>query len=125
MKVVNNFRCIDEYIVNAAPQVRPILREIRAVIRKTVPLAQETISYKMPAFKTQRTFVYFAAFKKHIGVYPPVENASLRNQLARFANEKGNLSFPLTEPIPYELIGEVAKALAEQYSHATARPRRY
>jgi uncharacterized protein YdhG (YjbR/CyaY superfamily) len=119
MKVVKSFQSIDEYIESAAPDARPILREIRAVIGKAVPSAQETISYKMPAFKTQRTFVYFAAFKTHIGLYPPVENSSLRKKLTRFANAKGNLNFPLSEPIPYELIGAVAKALAKQYASLT------
>jgi uncharacterized protein YdhG (YjbR/CyaY superfamily) len=107
---------IDQYIEAASPEARPILREIRRVVAAAVPAATETISYKMPAFKTRRVFFYFAAFKKHIGVYPPaVNDRDLMAELVPFANDKGNLSFPLSSPIPYQLIGRVAKALAAQY----------
>ena len=115
MKAVSNFRSIDEYIENSAPEAQAILRKIRTVIGKAVPRAEETISYNMPAFKEHRTFIYFAAFKKHIGLYPPLQNAELRERLAHFSNEKGNLSFPIAEPFPYELVAEVAKALSKQY----------
>ena len=53
---------------------------------------------------------YIAAFKKHIGLYPPVADAALRPQLARYAGPNGNLKFPLDEPIPYELVGKVVAA---------------
>ena len=58
--------------------------------------------------------IYFAAFKKHIGVYPPVRDAKLRKEIARYAGPKGNLQFPLTERIPYALIGRIAKARAKE-----------
>jgi uncharacterized protein YdhG (YjbR/CyaY superfamily) len=60
------------------------------------------------------TFVYFAAFKSHTGVYPPVQNDnSLLEELKPYQGEKGNLKFSLKQPIPYELIGEVTEALAK------------
>ncbi len=70
----------------------------------------------MPAFRLDRTFIYFAAFKKHIGIYPPLKNdKNLISELLPFSNEKGNLKFSLSQPIPYELIGRVAIALAQEY----------
>ena len=82
------------------------MEEIRKLVRLKVPAAQETISYQMPAFKLSRTFIYFTAFKKHIGIYPPVTgDKSVIEATARYRNEKGNLAFPLDQPIPYELIG--------------------
>ena len=116
MEKENSPQTIDEYIDLADPHVREILREIRKTIQANIPTADECISYKMPAFKHTRPFIYFAAFKKHIGVYPPVTNdESLILELSKYRNEKGNLSFPLKEPIPYKLIGQVAKALHKQY----------
>ena len=71
----------------------------------------------MPAFRHTRIFLYFAAFKNHIGIYPPVtDNAALISETARFRGPKGNLSFPYSQPLPLELIGRVAKALAVQYA---------
>jgi uncharacterized protein YdhG (YjbR/CyaY superfamily) len=66
-------KTIDEYIDGCAPQAQPILRRVRATIAKAAPDATETISYGMPAFKLRRIVVYFAAFKHHIGLYPPRE----------------------------------------------------
>jgi len=95
------FADIDAYIAAANPAARPILREIRRVVRLAVPQAQETISYKMPAFKLKRIFFYFAAFKKHVGIYPPVtSDKRLKKELLPFSNDKGNLKFPLDAPIP-------------------------
>lgn len=116
MTVKPKFASINDYIEAASPQAKPILEEIRQLIQARVPDARETISYQMPAFKLRRTFIYFAAFKKHIGIYPPVTtDKALVAELLPFAGEKGNLKFPLDQPMPYELISRVAVALARQY----------
>jgi len=84
-------------------------------IRQAAPDAQETISYKMPAFTLDGILVYFAAFKKHIGFYPPVKgDAELRKAVSDWAGEKGNLRFPLDEPIPYGLIERIVKLRMKQ-----------
>jgi uncharacterized protein YdhG (YjbR/CyaY superfamily) len=69
----------------------------------------------MPAFKLHGILVYFAAFKNHIGLYPPVSgDAKLLKAAAPYAGEKGNLRFPLDEPIPYELIKQIVLHRAKQ-----------
>lgn len=115
MRKENTPSSIDEYISLADQSVQEILCEIRKIIRECVPEAEECISYSMPAFKYDRPFIYFAAFKKHIGVYPPVKNdESLILEVSKYRNEKGNLRFSLKEPIPYELVKRVAIALSKQ-----------
>ena len=114
---------IDEYIAAFPPEVQSILKKIRLTIRKAVPQAEEKISYKMPAFALDGDLIYFAAFKKHIGVFPPVRgDEKLSKQLARYRGDKGNLRFPLDEPIPYELIKRVVKfRVKEQAERARSR----
>jgi uncharacterized protein YdhG (YjbR/CyaY superfamily) len=110
------FLNIDEYIASSAPEVRDILHKIRVDAKQIVPAAQECISYSMPALKHKKVFFYFAAFKKHIGIYPPVKlDTALIKELQPYRNEKGNLSFPLKQPIPYELIKMVVLALSREY----------
>jgi uncharacterized protein YdhG (YjbR/CyaY superfamily) len=110
------FANIDDYLASVSPECKLILGEIRKLIQVKIPNAKETISYQMPAFKLSRTFIYFAAFKKHIGIYPPVRgDKTLMDELLPYAGEKGNLKFPLDQPMPYELIGRVVVALAKQY----------
>jgi uncharacterized protein YdhG (YjbR/CyaY superfamily) len=105
---------VDEYIATFPPDIQDILQRIRATIAKAIPQAQEKISYRIPAFALDGDVIYFAAFKKHIGVYPPVRDAKLKKEIARYAGPKGNLQFPLAERIPYALIGRIAKVRAKE-----------
>jgi uncharacterized protein YdhG (YjbR/CyaY superfamily) len=108
---------MDEYFAACAPEVRAILERIRRTVRNAVPDAQETISYRMPTFTLHGVLVHFAAFKKHIGFYPPVRgDAKLQKAIATYAGEKGNLQFPLDQPIPYGLIERIVKHRAKQNS---------
>ena len=107
----------DAYFGTLRPEVRKLLEAIHAEVVARVPAATPCISYNMPAFKLKRTFFYFAAFKKHIGIYPPVvDDQDVIRDTAAYRGDKGNLSFPLSEPLPIELIGRVASALAAQYA---------
>ena len=101
---------IDAYIKGFPADVRVILRKIRATVSKTAPKAEARISYRMPAFFQDGVVIYFAAFKKHIGVFPPVRDEKLRVAVAKYAGPKGNLQFPLAEAMPYALIARIVKA---------------
>ena len=101
---------IDDYIAAFSPRVRAILKKVRATVRKAAPQAEEKISYGIPAFALHGNLVYFAAFKNHIGIYPPVRDQKLKKAVAIYAGERGNLRFPLDKPIPYALIGRIVKA---------------
>jgi uncharacterized protein YdhG (YjbR/CyaY superfamily) len=106
----------ESLFLTATPAVRLRLEAIQAIVEQKVPGAQRCVSYGMPAFRLGKVFFYFAAFKKHIGVYPPLkEPPALMEELAAYRGPKGNLSFPHSEPLPLELIGRVAEALAKQY----------
>jgi uncharacterized protein YdhG (YjbR/CyaY superfamily) len=110
------FASHEEYFASVPDDARRLLQSIQAKVEACVPSASRCISYNMPAFKQGRVFFYFAAFKKHIGIYPPVtQDESLLQELAPYRGGKGNLSFPLSEPLPIELIGRVALALFREY----------
>jgi uncharacterized protein YdhG (YjbR/CyaY superfamily) len=79
----------------------------------------------MPAFKKHGILVYFAAWKAHIGLYPPVSgDKSLESAVARYAGPKGNLQFPLDEPMPLGLIERVVKLRVKQDTAKMAERRR-
>jgi uncharacterized protein YdhG (YjbR/CyaY superfamily) len=106
---------IDEYIAAVPAEVRPILEKIRRTIAAAAPDAHETISYRIPAFRLNGILVYFAAFRHHIGLYPPVHgDAKLEKDIAPYAGPKGNLQFPLEEPIPYPLIKRIVRLRVKQ-----------
>jgi uncharacterized protein YdhG (YjbR/CyaY superfamily) len=106
---------IDEYVATFSPEVRAILEKIRLTIGTAAPDADEAISYRMPTFKQNGVLVHFAAFKNHIGLYPPIRgDASLQKAISPYAGEKGNLRFPLDQPIPYDLIERIVKLRVKQ-----------
>lgn len=106
---------IDAYNAGFPPDKRVILEKIRKTIRNAAPDAKEAISYRMPTFMQNGVLVHYAAFKNHIGLYPPVSgDAELEAALAPYAGEKGNLRFPLDHPIPYGLITRIVKHKLKQ-----------
>jgi uncharacterized protein YdhG (YjbR/CyaY superfamily) len=115
---------VDEYIATFPAAVRAILRKVRRTVRAGAPQASEVISYRMPALKQHGILVYFAAFKTHIGLFPPIKgDAKLRQAAARYAGPKGNLRFPFDEPIPYGLIKRLTQLRARQDRAAAGRKR--
>ena len=106
---------IDEYIARFPAGVRVILEKVRATIRTAAPEATERISYQMPAFKQHGILLYFAAWKNHIGLYPPVSgDKAVEKAVARYSGPKGNLQFPLDAPIPYDLIERIVRLRVKQ-----------
>ena len=116
-------KAIDDYIAGFSDDLQEILQKIRMTIREAAPDAEETISYQMPAFKLKGILVYFAAFKKHIGLFPPVAgDEKLMSEVSVYAGPKGNLRFPLDKPIPYALISEIVKVrVKENLARAEAK----
>ncbi len=106
---------VDKYIATFPPEVRAVLQRVRQVVREAAPDAQEVISYRMPAFKLSGILVYFAAFKSHIGFYPPIRgDARIEKAASAYAGEKGNLRFPLDRPIPFDLISRLTRLRVKQ-----------
>lgn len=103
---------IDEYIEGFPRDTRDILEQVRETIKATVPQAEETISYSMPAFKlNDRYLIYFAGYKKHIGMYPvPAGNKSFEKDFSAYKTSgKGTIQFPLDKPMPITMIKKIVK----------------
>lgn len=116
---------IDEYISQFPAHVQAILERVRQTIRKAAPDAKEVISYQMPAFRQHGILVYFAAWKEHIGMYPPISgNKALEKAVARYAGPKGNLQFPLDQPMPLQLIERLVALRVKQDAEKTAVKRK-
>jgi uncharacterized protein YdhG (YjbR/CyaY superfamily) len=106
-----NFTSIDEYIATFPDDVQKILQRIRKTIKKAAPKAEETISYQIPTFKLNGSYlIYFAGYKKHVSVYPaPRGEKEFKQELAGYEGGKGTVQFPLDQPIPYDLISRLVK----------------
>ena len=104
------FKTIDEYINSFAIEVRGTLQTLRATIHEEVPEVQEVIRYDMPTFTLNGTYlVYFAAWKKHISLYPytTAMEESFPETATYRTSGKGTIQFPLNQPLPLELIRKI------------------
>ncbi len=108
-RVKRQFTTVDEYILAFPEPVQTKLQELRRLIKDAAPEAEETIKYGMPTFALHGNLVYFAAWKKHIGLYPIT--AAMEASLSELANwktsGKGTIQFPLDQPLPLPLIRSI------------------
>jgi uncharacterized protein YdhG (YjbR/CyaY superfamily) len=108
---------VQRYISAQPAKHRAALRKIRATIRATAPRAVEHFSYGIPGFRlNDRPLVWYAAFKKHVSLYPVT--ASIKRALAdaidRYQTSTGTIRLPLDEPIPLPLIRKIVKVRARE-----------
>jgi DNA-3-methyladenine glycosylase I len=101
---------IDEYIGAQLSDVQPFLRWIRATIHFAAPRAVEKFSWQTPTFWFGESLLRFAAFKKHIGIFPGSEAlAAFAKRLTGYRISGGAIQFPLDKPIDYGLIADIAR----------------
>jgi uncharacterized protein YdhG (YjbR/CyaY superfamily) len=102
---------VDEYIESAPPAIRTKLKELRTIIKKTAPKAEEKISYGMPYYGYFGRLVYFAYAKTHVGLYvPPPVIANHQKDLKNHKTAKATVQFPLDKKLPVALIKKLIKA---------------
>jgi len=117
---------IDEYIDRFPEDVQNVLHKIRALINEVVPDAEEKISYQIPTFTLNGSYlIYFAGFKNHVSVYPaPRGTAPFKKELAAYEGGKGTVRFPLDQPIPYGLIKRIVKFKVKENKEKAKEKRR-
>jgi len=96
---------------------------MRAAIKKAAPGAAETMSYKMPAFRTKAgILVWFAAHEAHIGFYPGASAIrAFREDLSAYKSAKGSVQFPFDEPLPLALVARIVKFRLKEISSKKSR----
>lgn len=102
-------KIIEDYITAQVEDIQPRLREVYAIIKAALPDADEKISWQMPTFWKGGNLIHFAAFKKHIGLYPGGEATTVfAEKLAGYKTSKGSIQLPHNKPLPKDLITEIA-----------------
>ena len=106
----NNENCILEYISQQPERIQPLLHQVRKVIREVLPEAQERISWRMPTYWDKHNIIHFAAFKKHMGLYPgPKAIEHFAKELESFKTSKGAIQMPYDQPLPLDLIAKITE----------------
>jgi len=112
---------IDDYLTKVSSAQRTILEQVRQTIAQSAPLAEERMSYGMPSFWQGETLIWYAATKRHLGVYPTASGVeAFASRLTDYDTSKGTVRIPWDQPIPYTLIGEIAAFRVEQVTASQA-----
>jgi len=109
-------KAVDAYIAKQRTDLQAVLKRVRRIIRKTLPGAEETLSYQIPAYRLHGEYVvYFAGWSQHWSLYPVTEStqAAVGSGLAPYKVSKGTVRFPLAEPVPESLVVRIVRALAK------------
>ncbi len=109
-KSKTSFKTSDEYIDQQPENARNLLRQLRQIIKKAAPEAEEVISYQMPAFKFHGMLVYYAAFKNHYSLFPMTKTLEVfKENLKGYETTKGTIHFSYGKPLPVKLIKEIVQ----------------
>ena len=112
---------VDEYIAQFPPNVQATLNQLRQTIKAAAPMAEEQISYMMPAYRYKGVLVYFGGFKNHIGFYAaPTGHEAFKKELSIYKSGKGSVQFPLDKPLPFKLITQIVKFRVKQNEEKAA-----
>lgn len=108
-------KTIDEYLTRVSDDKRAALQRLRETILSVVPMAEECISYQMPAFRYEgRVLVYFAAAANHCAFYPGGMVNDFKDELEAFETSKGTIRFQADRPLPASLVQKIVRARAAQ-----------
>lgn len=101
---------ITDYIAAQPAPQRSALKQLRSIIKKAAPKAEEVISYRMPGYKYHGMLVWFAGCKNHYALYPKSKAISVfKHKLKDYGTSKGTIKFPLNKPVPVKLVTDIVK----------------
>ncbi|MGE5398007.1 MAG: iron chaperone [Chitinophagales bacterium] len=109
---------VDAYIKGFPNEVQERLTAIRNIIIEIAPKATERICMRMPTYDLNgKWLVHFAGFQKHISLYPQPEGiTAFKEKLTDYKTSKGTVQFPLSKPLPLDLIREIVAFRVDQQS---------
>jgi len=113
---------VDEYIDLAPVNARPLLIEIRAILKRAAPNATEMIKWGNPVFVEKRILFSFSAFKKHLNFMPTGPSLEpFRDEMKGYTAGKDTIQFPYDKPLPKELIEKIAVYRVKDVTENDAR----
>lgn len=115
-------KTIEEYLLNAPPELQERLWQLHECIRKAAPNAKEELKWRMPAYSYDKILVTFALFKKHIGFYP-MESAikAFKKELADYKTAQGSVQFPHDQKLPLALIRKIVLFRVKESKEGTIK----
>lgn len=102
---------VDKYIAEFDSEIQARLKILRKLFFEFNPHVEEKISYKIPAYKVGKHYLYFAGYKNHIGFYPVYGLDEIEDRLAQYwaKGTKASLHFKHNQALPLDLIRDIIR----------------
>lgn len=113
---------IEEFIQKVPESAKEKFMELRAFMQELLPGAKEGMHYGVLGYSLSdnvksNQHILIAGFKNHVGFYPhPDAIAAFKEELSSYSVSKGAIRFPLTKPLPRELIRKMVRFRQKQLS---------
>lgn len=103
---------VSGYIAAIPESSRKTFDALRAAVRQAAPKdAAEVISYGIPALRTERVLVWYAAFAQHCSLFPTgAVLDQFQDELKGYKVSKGTVQFPLEKALPAALVKRMVRA---------------
>ena len=111
-----NAKDVDSYINGSDEKARPTLREIRKIIKATIPGVEESISWGVPFYRYHGLLAGFSVFKSHVSFGLAF---ALRSEDREMFEKKGyktgskTIQIGFDQKVPATVIKQVLKAKAK------------
>lgn len=104
-------KTVVSYIASCPKPAQAKLKQLRAVIRKAAPKAEEHVSYGMPYYAYKGRLAYFGLAANHIGLYiPPPVIREFARELKGYTTATATVQLPLNRKLPVGLIRKLITA---------------
>ena len=116
---------VDDYLATLAPERREPMQQLRQAIAAAAPEAIESIAYAMPAFRSHggQFLVSYDAYKNHYSLFPASDAViqGLGDELTPYLAGSGTIRFPVSKPIPVDLVARIIKIRWEENANHQRR----
>jgi uncharacterized protein YdhG (YjbR/CyaY superfamily) len=118
---------VDAYLATLSGDALDKISELRALLTRMLPDAEEVISYSMPAFRKGKIVLWYKASAKHYSLFPYGRTIEVfRKELAGYSLSKGTIRFPYNKPLPADLITRIVQYRIQEMAKevSASRPAR-
>jgi uncharacterized protein YdhG (YjbR/CyaY superfamily) len=102
---------VDSYIAALPPDQRDALTALRTRLKALLPDHLQVMSFAMPGFRQPgaagKMVVGYAAFAKHLGLYPHSGSVIPLIDCAPFKTSKSGVLFTPDRPLPDALLAQI------------------
>jgi uncharacterized protein YdhG (YjbR/CyaY superfamily) len=110
-------KTVDAFVAESPVEARPVLEQIRAIIKAAVPDVEETMGYGKPYYKYHGWMTGVTLYTKHLGVeiWDGLSDSE-REELETAGYKTGSKNFQIRydQAVPVELLTRLVKQQADR-----------